>query len=80
MSLRLLLAALVGWLDQRQVQAMAYLIEENRILRGHVRGRLRLTDEDAGGWRGTDTGWVVVASVRSRRLLRQTRFCGGIGT
>src|SRR6267142_6044723 len=24
---------------------MAYLIEENRILRGHVRGRIRLTDE-----------------------------------
>jgi putative transposase len=25
---------------------MAYLIEENRILRGHMRGRIRLTDED----------------------------------
>jgi len=40
------LAALVGWLDQRQQQAVAYLIEENRILRGHVRGRLRLIDEE----------------------------------
>ena len=46
MSLRLLLAALVGWLDQRQQEAMAYLIEENRILRGHVRGRIRLTDAE----------------------------------
>ena len=45
-SLRWLLAALVGWLDQRQQQAVAYLIEENRILRGHVRGRLRLIDEE----------------------------------
>ena len=45
-SLRLLLAALVGWLDQRQQEAVAYLIEENRILRGHVRGRIRLTDEE----------------------------------
>jgi putative transposase len=45
-SLRWLLAALVGWLDQRQQQAVAYLTEENRILRGHVRGRLRLTDEE----------------------------------
>ena len=35
------LAALVGWLDQRQQDAVAYLIEENRILRGHVRGRRR---------------------------------------
>ena len=25
---------------------MAYLIEENRILRGHMRGRIRLTDEE----------------------------------
>jgi putative transposase len=25
---------------------VAYLIEENRILRGHVRGRIRLTDEE----------------------------------
>ena len=41
LSLRLLLAGLVGWLDQRQQEAMAYLIEENRILRGHMRGRIR---------------------------------------
>jgi putative transposase len=45
-SLRMLLAALIGWLDQRQQDAAAYLIEENRILRGHVRGRIRLTDEE----------------------------------
>jgi putative transposase len=42
----MLLAALVGWLDQRQQDAVAYLIEENRILRGQVRGRIRLTDEE----------------------------------
>jgi hypothetical protein len=40
MSLRLLLAALVGWFDRRQQDAVAYLIEENRVLRGHVRGRI----------------------------------------
>ncbi len=39
-------AALAGWLDQRQQAAVAYLIEENRILREHVRGRIRLTDEE----------------------------------
>ena len=33
LSFRMLLAALVGWLDQRQQDAVAYLIEENRILR-----------------------------------------------
>jgi hypothetical protein len=46
MSLRLLLAALIGWLDRRQQDALAYLIEENRILRGHVRGPIRLTDDE----------------------------------
>jgi putative transposase len=39
--------ALAGrWNKQRQ-EALAYLIEENRILRAQLRGRrLRLTDED----------------------------------
>ena len=42
----MLLAALVGWLDQRQQETVAYLMEENRILRGYVRGRIRLTDDE----------------------------------
>ena len=46
LSLRLLLVGLVGWRDQRQQAAVAYLIEENRILRGHLRGRIRLTDAE----------------------------------
>jgi hypothetical protein len=37
---------LVGWLDPRQQDAVACLIEENRILRGHVPGRIRLTDDE----------------------------------
>ena len=40
------MAALVGWLDQRQQAALAYLIEENRIMRRYVRGRIRLNDEE----------------------------------
>jgi hypothetical protein len=45
--LRVLLAALVGWLDHQQQEALAYLIEENRILRGQLRWqRLRLSDDD----------------------------------
>ena len=42
----MLLAALIGWLDRRQQDAVAYLIEENRILRRCVRGRIRLTDDE----------------------------------
>jgi len=33
------------WADQRQA-SVAYLIEENRILRARLRGRIRLTDEE----------------------------------
>src|SRR5437867_3623797 len=41
------LAALSGWLDHRQQDVIAYLIEENRTLRGQLNGgrRLRVADE-----------------------------------
>jgi putative transposase len=42
----MLMAALLGWLDQRRRDAVVYLIEENCILRRHVRGRIRLTDDE----------------------------------
>jgi hypothetical protein len=42
--LRLFVIAMAGWwADQRQ-DAIAYLVEENRILRAHLRGRVHLTD------------------------------------
>ena len=43
---QVVLAALAGWLDDQQQDVIAYLIEENRILRGQLAGRiLRLSDE-----------------------------------
>jgi transposase InsO family protein len=45
--LHLLLLAVTGWLDRRERDTIAYLIEENRLLRRQVGGRrLRLTDDD----------------------------------
>ena len=41
---------------QRQ-EAVAYLVEENRILRAHLRGRVRLTDEERRRLAVTGTGW-----------------------
>jgi transposase InsO family protein len=46
-ALQMLLVAVVSWLDCREREALAYLIEENRLLRRQLGGRrLRLTDED----------------------------------
>ena len=44
--LRFLLLAVAGWVNQEQQHAIAYLREENRILRVHLGPRrLRFTDE-----------------------------------
>jgi hypothetical protein len=45
--LRLVLLTFAGWLDRRERDALAYLIEENRLLRRQLSGRrVRLTDDD----------------------------------
>lgn len=43
--LQLLLATFSGWVNRRQAETIAYLIEENRVLRVQIGNRrLRLTD------------------------------------
>src|SRR5499426_4642552 len=43
---RFVLIALSGWMNQRQLQAIDYLREENRVLREQLGGRrLRLNDD-----------------------------------
>src|SRR5262245_23154344 len=43
----MVLIMLTGWLDRRERQATAYLMEENRLLRRQLDGRrLHLTDDD----------------------------------
>jgi hypothetical protein len=45
--LQMLLMVLTGWLERREREPLAYLIEENRLLRRQLSGRrLRLTDAD----------------------------------
>ena len=44
---QLLVAALAGWINRNQQGVIDYLVEENRILKGQLRGRrLRLTDDE----------------------------------
>jgi hypothetical protein len=46
-ALQMVLSVLTGWLDRREREAVAYLIEENRLLRRQLgTRRLRLTDDD----------------------------------
>jgi putative transposase len=45
--MQLLLAIVAGWLDDRQGKTLAYLQEENRILRAQLRGRrVQLSDSE----------------------------------
>ena len=44
--LQVLLATLAGWLNRHQQDVIAYLVEENRVLKGRLKGkRLRLNDD-----------------------------------
>ena len=64
-ALQMLLLVLTGWLERREREALAYLIEENRILRRQLGGRrLRLTDDDR-------RRLAVLAFRVGRRALRE---------
>src|SRR5688572_4899200 len=77
----MLLLVLTGWLDRKEREALAYLIEENRVLRRQLRGRrLRLTETTGDGLPCGRIGWDVTRYARSRRSSRPTRCCAGIGS
>jgi hypothetical protein len=79
LPLYLILAALFGWLEQEQRDAIEFLREENRVLKAQLH---------AGdcGWMTTSVGLsppsvsalVGGSSRTSRRLSRRTRFSDGI--
>ncbi len=44
---QLLVITLAGWINRHQQKVVDYLVEENRILKGQIRGkRVRLTDDE----------------------------------
>jgi hypothetical protein len=78
--LRLLLLTITGWLDCRERAALAYLIEENRLLRRQVgRRRLRFTDADRrqlalhAHWLGREALRELATIVTPDTLLRWHR-------
>ena len=44
--LRLLLVTLAGWVNRHQQQVIEYLVEENGVLRKHLKGRRVDSPED----------------------------------
>jgi hypothetical protein len=80
-AVRLFLLVVTGWLDRRERDAIAYLVEENRLLHRQVGARrLRLTDADR-------RRLAALAHRLGRRVLRDvatvvtpTRCCVGIGS
>src|SRR6185295_2501990 len=62
---RFLLIAVAGWMNQRQLQMMEYLHEENRVLREQLgERRLRLTDDQR-------RRLAAKAKGRGRKLLAE---------
>ena len=46
-ALHMVLAVLTGWLDRQERQAIAYLMEENRVLRRQLgKRRIQFTEAD----------------------------------
>jgi putative transposase len=64
-ALQMLLLVLIGWLERREREAIAYLIEENHLLRRQLGGRrLRFTD--------TERRRLAVRAFRvGRQVLRE---------
>ena len=61
----MMLVALAGWINEQQLSVIAYLKEENRVLREHLGGkRLRFTDDQR--WRLAAKGQAL-----GRRVLRE---------
>ena len=80
-ALQMVLCVLTGWLDRREREAVAYLIEENRLLRRQLgTGGCVSPTTIADGWPRERTGWAVRPCGRSPRSRRRTRCCAGIAS
>src|SRR5262245_26968922 len=80
-ALRMWLLIVTGWLDRREREMLAYLIEENRVLRRQIgERRLRLLMTTAGNSPRERIDWVARRCGRSRRLSRRTRCSAGTGS
>ena len=72
---RFILVALAGWMNQRHIQMIDYLREENRVLREQLGGRrLRLNDDQRRrlAANAKAVGRKLLAEVANSRNTRHT--------
>jgi len=80
---QLVLVTLAGWIDRQQQDVIAYLQEENRVLKSKFKGkRIRLTDDERR--RHATCHDILhfharVLATRAARMPRQTRRLRGGG-
>jgi len=64
---RILLVALAGWVNRRQLDVIAYLREENRVLKEHLgQHRLHFTDPQRRRLAASATAWGGKRQLTSR--------------
>jgi len=78
-ALQMVLGVLTGWLDRREREAIAYLVEENRLYDVNLvdGGCVSPTRIDVG-WRRERTELALQSCVRLPRSRRRIPCCGGI--
>ncbi len=79
--LQVLLTTLAGWMNRQQQDVIAYLVEENRVLKEQLKGkRLRLNDDQRRrlAAKAKKPGRRASGS-RSARRRRSGRFAAGNG-
>ncbi len=79
-ALHFLVLTVAGWMNRRQVDAIEYLLEENRVLREHLgKRRLRFTDAqrrrlaERGKRLGRERLRALASIVTPETILRRYR-------
>jgi hypothetical protein len=67
-ALQMWLAVLIGWWDRQEREALAYLIEENRVLRAQLGGRRLLWSAKM------PRGQILVDILQTGSHLTYSRF------
>ena len=75
--LQILLFTISGWVNRRQQDMIAYLVEENRVLKEQLNGRrLRLTDEQRRRLAAKAKRVLSENRIVLRPVLRERVTCG----